>query len=408
MPKKSNEQQVQDYIRGVLSGKIIAGKLVKAACRRHREDLKAARKKGFYFDKELANKAIDFFPLLTHTTGEYAGRKFELVPFQKFIIWVLMGWRRKSDGMRRFRRALIELARGNGKSPLVAALTLLLFAFDLPMPEIRAECYTLGTEKLQARIVFDEVRRYVDQEPELRGYITSLKSNLSIPSNGSKLEPLSSIGRTKDGLIPHVLSLDEFHEWREYHRDVWDKLLTAMGKRQQPLLLVITTAGDDTSELWEHFYELCIQVVTPGNGIDADDLFVFIAEIDDGDDPLDEKVWPKANPLLEHGIVKIDHLRSMAAEAKISPLTYQRFQRYHCDKKITNALKPITAEMWATGDQPLPDLTNRLARGGADLGWKDDLAAVGYVFPLDAVEIDAEQRSPTTEKTRFRSIRSAC
>ncbi len=387
MPAKTNEQIVNGYIDGVLSGRIVAGRLVRAACQRHRDDLREAKRKGLYFDRELANRAIDFFPLLRHTTGEYCGQPFMLYPFQMFIVWCLFGWRRSSDGMRRFRRALISLGRGNGKSPFAAGLTLLLIGFDTPL-EQRAQGYTLATEKKQSRIVFDEVSLYVEHDQRLSQYIERLKSNLYIPATASTLEPLSATGKTKDGLNPHVVVVDEFHEYQEHHRKVWDKLVTALAKRRQPLLLVITTAGDENSKLWREFDTLASRVVERGNKIEADDLFAFIARIDDDDDPLEEANWPKGNPMLEFGVVKRDGLRSMAADAKIDPHTLARFTRYHCNREVRSDRKVITAEMWASGDGELPTLTDGHCHAALDWGWKNDLTALALAFPLEPIEID--------------------
>ena len=87
----TNEQEVNAYIRDVLSGKRVAGRPVKAACQRHLDDLRDAKKKGLRFDWDEADRGIKFFALLKHTTGEYAGEPFELKTFQKFIVAMLVG-----------------------------------------------------------------------------------------------------------------------------------------------------------------------------------------------------------------------------------------------------------------------------------------------------------------------------
>lgn len=387
----TNKELVAQYIDDVLKRRRAAGQLEVAAVKRHLRDLKRARKRGFRFDEELANQACDFFPLLKHTTGQYAGQPFELMPFQRFIVWCLFGWVRISDGMRRFRQAFISLARGNGKSPFAAAIMLLLFAFDSPV-EARAECYTAATKKAQAKIVFNDVKRYINQNPDLKRLIDVRAGRLIVPFNDSTLEPLGQDSQNTDGLIPHAISADELHAWQDRHRDLWEKLITALGKRRQPLLLVITTAGDDESELWEEQYDINVQIVDQASPVEADDRFVFICQIDDDDDPLAEKNWPKANPMLEFGVVKIDHLRSEAALARVDPRRRNAFTRYHGNRKVTAATKLITRKLWALGAGELPDLTDRIAHGGLDWGWKDDLAALALAFPLDAVEVDGEFR----------------
>lgn len=140
----SHKKEVQSYIDGVLKGKIVAGRLVKLAVQRHVLDLKKAGKRGYVFDEPKANEAIDFAAFCNHSKGEWAGKPLILEPFQKFIVWCLFGWRQKSDGMRRFRKAFISMARKGGKG----------LALDTPIP-IPSGWTTMGELNL-GDFVFDE------------------------------------------------------------------------------------------------------------------------------------------------------------------------------------------------------------------------------------------------------------
>ena len=105
------KRKVQEYIDGIRSGKIVAGRWLKAAIERHLWDLKHAEQRGYYFDEKLADLACYFFPTcLSFTKGEWAGRRFDLSESQLFIVWSLFGWRRK-DGTRRFRYAYLTAGR---------------------------------------------------------------------------------------------------------------------------------------------------------------------------------------------------------------------------------------------------------------------------------------------------------
>lgn len=401
--KKDNAKLVKKYINDVLRGRRVAGKLEIAAVNRHLADLKHARKRGFRFNEQLASDACNFFPLLKHTDGEWHDKPFELKPFQRFIIWCLFGWVRISDGMRRFRQAFIELARGNGKSPFAAALLLLISFFDSPL-EQRADAYTAATKKEQAKIVFDQAKLYVEQSPDLRSLIKVFKTNLSMPCTNSALRILGQDSKNTDGLRPHAICLDELHAWQERHRDLWSKLTTAMGKRRQPLMVIITTAGDDESEIWLEIYDLCTQIVDTESPVEADDWFVLICEIDDEDDPFDEKCWPKANPMLADGVVKIDHLRSLARLAKIDPMRKHEFVRYHLNKRVTATTKLFPPKLWSKGAGDPESLIGLECHGGFDWGWKDDLAALALVFPLDLVAIGGNEDQEPIYKRTYASI----
>lgn len=366
------------YIHGVKTGKIVAGQLVKAAVNRHLRDLRTAKKRGLYFDKEIAKQAIDFFALFKHTTGKFAGEPFLLEPWQKFLIWVLFGWRRCADGLRRFREAFVSIARGNGKSPLAAVIGLMLFACDCPI-EPRAEVVVAATKFKQAGLLFSEAKRQANTCPSFARRLEVLKNQLNFPLNESAFFPLGSDSDTQDGFVLHGAILDELHAWRERHRGLYDKIDTAFGKREQPLKVTITTAGDDKSVIWKEQYDVARQVAT---GVFEDDsLFVLIYEIDDEDDIHDPVAWRKANPNM--GIsVKEDFLKRLSNKARISPVFAYTLKRYHCNKLTESASKAISSELWKRGQRAVrKNLAGRTCYGGLDLGWRDDLASFYLVFP---------------------------
>ena len=108
-----------EYAEKVVSGEYIANAHIRATCQRHLNDLK---RKDISFDLESESRAIRFFEhILKLNGGQFEGKKFLLHASQKFIVGSLFAWKRKG-GKRRFRRAYIEMGKGNGKSPLVAGI----------------------------------------------------------------------------------------------------------------------------------------------------------------------------------------------------------------------------------------------------------------------------------------------
>src|SRR5438309_11764597 len=93
---------VKAYATAITKGRMVAGHLVRLACQRHLDDLANGRKRGLVWDAAAARHAIEFFGHLRHSTGEWAGQAFELLPWQQFVIGSLFGWKRL-DGLRRFR-----------------------------------------------------------------------------------------------------------------------------------------------------------------------------------------------------------------------------------------------------------------------------------------------------------------
>ena len=138
------------YAADVLSGEIVAGRLVKLAAERHMRWLKDGNGKGYRFDIEKAERVIEFFTFLKHRKGEqYAGLPFELAPWQKFVVGSLFGWKRPDD-KRVFRAGWVSVARKNGKSTLAAGLSNYLAFFD---GEPGAEVYCAAVKRDQAKIV---------------------------------------------------------------------------------------------------------------------------------------------------------------------------------------------------------------------------------------------------------------
>ena len=106
---------VKTYARDVVEGRIVAGQLIRLACQRYLDDLATAAARGLLWDGAAARHALDFFGHLRHSTGEWAHQPFNLQPWQAFVVGSLFGWKR-TDGLRRFRTAYVEVARKNGKS----------------------------------------------------------------------------------------------------------------------------------------------------------------------------------------------------------------------------------------------------------------------------------------------------
>ena len=337
MATKAKLHPAERYARDVLSGRVLAGKWVKLAAQRHFNDLRDGHKRGLRFDPAAAQHALDFHRFLNHSKGEWAGQPFRPEPWQQFIKWCVFGWK-KADGTRRFRVVHEELGRKNGKSTDLAGTGLYLLIGD---GEAGAEIYCAATKKDQARIVFEEATRMRKASPELAKRIQKYKSNMSIPETASKMEPLGADEDTLDGLNLSGGLVDELHAHKT--RKLWDVLDTASGARRQGLLWAITTAGFDRETICFTQHEYACKVL---EGIIQDDsLFAFIATLDEGDDPFDERNWIKPNPNL--GVsVKFEDLRRQANKAKNDPSALNAFLRLRLNVWTSQETAAIQMEDW--------------------------------------------------------------
>jgi len=381
-------EAVADYCKQITDGTIPAGKYVRLAVARHLSDLQRQREDDFpyWFDEQEAEDACLFFPVaFRHAKSRWAGKPFELSPWQMFCNAVMMGWKR-IDGTRRFRRAHVSVARKNGKTTWCGGLAIYLGFAD---GEAGAEVYIGATKIDQARLLFRDSESMVRQSPALMKHAKLLKDNISFPGASSFIRPLGS-DKPFDGLNPHAVFFDELHAWKEQQRGFYDTMRTGSGARPQPMIATITTAGDDRSQLWKE-ETAYIKNVLEGV-INDESIFGYIASIDEDDDPLDESLWVKANPNL--GVsVGVEYLQEMAQEARSDTVAMNRFKRYHCNVMVSSTERAIDPVLWANANYELSDWRDADAvAAGFDLGGRDDLAA--YALVARFLEGETEEGQP--------------
>lgn len=379
LPASPQLDEATAWARAVVANEVVACSLVKQACVRHLRDLEIGAERGLVWNAAMAQWHIGFYPkFLRHSKGEWARQPLELAPWQKFIVGCVFGWHR-ADGTRRFRYVYEEVPRKNGKSTKLAGVGIDMLVCD---EENGAEIYAAATKKDQARIIFDEAKRMVASSPGLSSEVTRLKLNLSVERTSSKFEPLSSDENTLDGLNPHCVLIDELHKHR--NRSLLDVMDTAVGARRQPLIWIITTAGDDSPEsVYAAENDYATKVIK--GDVEDDNVFAFIATIDKGDAWDDPKTWEKANPNL--GIsVKLDDLKRQAVKAQKSPQALSAFMRLRLNVRSASIESAIDMQVWAQNGGKRRDpieLKGRKCWGGLDLSSKIDISAWVKLFEPD-------------------------
>ncbi|THJ30950.1 terminase large subunit [Lampropedia aestuarii] len=331
MPKYSSVDVANRFAKDAIAGKVPCCRYVKQACQRHLDDLERSKGDDFpyVFDPKEAQRKIAFIELLPHTKGEW-GFKRQLVtlePWQKFGLACTFGWKRKSDGMRRFRESYWEVNRKNGKSVIAAGVGLAMFAMD---QEFGAEVYSGATTEKQAWEVFRPARLMVQRSPLLvqAAGVEVNASNLNKPSDGSRFEPI--IGNPGDGASPSCSIVDEYHEHDS--DSLYTTMLTGMGARKQPLMFIITTAG---ANIEGPCYDKRREVVEMLEGtVPNEELFGWIWTIDEDDDWKDPAVLAKANPNIGVSVYR-EYLESQQRRA----IQQARF---------TNTFKTKHLGLWVT------------------------------------------------------------
>lgn len=380
-PQCPHVDQAHQYMDDVLSGAVVACKLVKLACARHKRDLERQRTEGFpyYFDPAKAERVCKIKSLMPHVKGSWARKRqrFELAPWQCFHTAVLFGWLRVGTDTRRFQEAYIQVPRKNGKSFDAAATGNYMFACD---GEHGAEVYSGATSEKQAWEVFKPAREMALATPDFcyRFGVTIRTTKMEKLDDGSKFEPV--VGKPGDGSSPHCAIVDEFHEHTT--PDLYDTMALGMGAREQPLIYIITTAGTSLSGPCYQRYLYAISVLE--GTVTDESLFAIIYTIDDGDDWTTMEAAQKANPNFGVSILPERLERDLQAAIKSAYL-----QNAYKTKRLNIwcGAKAAWMNMQAWQACPAPRkikaMRGRRCYLGVDLGSTGDPSAVCLLFSPD-------------------------
>lgn len=375
MQKRDYIAIANGYINDVLAKKIPACRYVIEACKRQKNDLKRKRWQ-YHFDVNLASRPCRFSEMLCHVKAEKAGQKIVLEPWQIFILTTVFGWV-DDNNLRRYQRAYIEVPRGNGKSTLLSCIGLFMMCAD---NEMGADCYSFATTRDQAKIVFNDAQAMARKNPDLRAAygLNVLAHSMVIPGTNSKFEAKSADGKTLDGLNTHCAIIDELHAHKT--REVYDVVETSIGKRTQPIMWMITTAGFLINGIC---YEIRRYVEKLLNTSVVDDThFGIIYTIDEGDDWREESSLQKANPNWNISVMPKAVLSTLR-KAMENPSSENNFKTKHLDIWCNADTAFLQMNKWRKAirtDVTLDDFDGCHCIYGLDLAAKTDITALVRLF----------------------------
>lgn len=361
-----------------------------------------------YFEQEKADRALNFIKQLKHTKGRWKGVPFTLLSWQEQAIADIFGTVRES-GYRQYNTAYLEVTKKQGKSELGAAVALYLLCAD---QEHFAEVYGCAADRQNASIIFDIAMDMVDHNPTLKKKIKPIPSTKRLVYHDTKsyYQVLSAEAYSKHGYNVHGVIFDELHA--QPNRRLFDVMTEGSGDaREQPLFLLLTTAGDDADREsigWE-VHQMAVDVLT---GIKEDPTFyamifgldrennriwrgkeyeVIGKDLEDNEKWRevweDEKIWEKVNPSIGH-TVSWDKVRDQFNRAKGNMAKEKNFRwlRLNSWEKIkTN--KWLGIDFWdrCQNNIDLNRLEGRPCYAGLDLSSKIDMTSFILLFPPDDI-----------------------
>lgn len=331
-----------------------------------------------------------FAEVLVHTKGRWTRQAFVLADWQiRDIIGPLFGTVKWSDEagryVRRYRIAWIELARKQGKSELLAGIALYLIVAD---DEGGAEIYGCARDREQARKVYDVAERMVKLSPVLsrRLKVYSTAKRIVDERTGSWYEIVAADSAGNLGHNPHGVIVDEVITQRD--GKLWTTMRTAMGARDQPLMVGATTAGDDEHSFAAAEHAEMQRILDDPSR--APHVFVYIRNTPADADPFDEANWSYASPALGT-FFSLQTIRDEALEARNDPSKENAFRQFRLNQWVSQASRWMPMHLWdaSCGDLWLnptwgrDKLAGRQCFAGFDLAAKFDLTAWCLAFPTE-------------------------
>lgn len=363
------------YANDVINEKIIIGKLIRKAVERFFEFMD---RPDLEFREAQVDYVISFCSILVHKTGRHNGKPFIPEPWQQWVIACIYGFYIKEFGLRLVRNAYIEMARKQGKTAFASALCLYHLIAD---GESNAEVLLAANSKAQAKVAFDMCRIFTKGIDPKSRLLDSFRDLITLDKTFSKLKVLAADDSKLDGYNASMYLLDEYHAAKT--SAVKDVLQSSQTMRENPMGIVITTAGFNKLGPCYKFREMCVEIL---NGLKTDDsIFTAIYSLDDNDDWKDESVWPKSNPNL--GVtVRLNNIRPEVQKAINSPSeevgVRTKTINQWCDSKdvwipdhyILSASKEININEYAGCD----------CYAGIDLSSTSDLTCLSFMLLKDS------------------------
>ena len=397
-----NWPAVIEYAESIRDGKEPACKELRQAIDRFFKDLDNP-------DYEMDSKGPEFCigiieKTLCHQQGEsldgtpLRGRPFELMPFHKFIIYNLIGFKLKGTDIVRFHEALIFIPRKNVKTSFAAALT---WALSLWYRKSGSKCYIASAALMQSLESFNFLKYNIDRMGENRkdgGTIRVIDNNnehsisCTLSDGSFFVRALAANPDTQDSLNCNIAICDEIHAFKQPKQ--YNLFKEAMKAYTNKLLIGISTAGDDEQLFLGQRLKYCRQVLD--GTLQDEQYFIFMccANPDENGniDYTNPVVHKMANPA--YGVtIRPDDIMNDALQAQNDPQQRKDFFAKSLNV-YTNSIKAyFDIEEFRRSDRKYDWTIDQLAKlpvnwyGGADLSRLYDLTAAALFGNYKGIDI---------------------
>jgi phage terminase large subunit-like protein len=393
-----HEAEVLEYARSVVDNKKIAGKEIVQACQRYLDDLDY---KKYDFKTKDADFVIGIIEkTIVHDKGEkldgspLMGEPFILEPWQKFIVYNLLGFFEKGTIKRRYKEAFIFLPRKNGKTRFIAALS---WGLALLQRKSGSTIYIVGAALEQSMQSFNFIKYNLDEMGESDNFrIRDNNQEHSISGDlgdGSLyIKALAANPDAQDSLNCNVGIADELHAYRTPKQ--YNIIKEAMKAYTNKLMIGITTAGDNMNSFCYNRLKYCQKILD--KTVTAEEYFVFIAKADEDEngevDYTSAEQHEKANP--NYGVtIRPEDIMNDAEQAQNDPQGRKDFFAKSLNIYTSAMRAYFNIEEFRASDNKYSWTLEELAKlpiewyGGADLSKRFDLTATALYGEYKGVDI---------------------
>lgn len=361
-----------DYPLKVLSGEIVAGELIKLACKRY---LCYLERDDIIFDSKKADKVVNFIQKLKLSTGKFAHKNFVLSEWQKFVIYYVYGLVYKDSGLRVTRELYLQLSRKSGKTALASAMALYHLVAD---GENDGQVIFAANSAAQAQLAFTMATNYVSYIDPKGKYFKKYRDSIKFPVTKSIMKVVSAEANRLDGLNISAAVIDEYHA--APNNAVSEVLSSSVGMRTQPLIIYVTTSGFDLTSPCYTMRNTCVELLH--GKIKDDSLAAFIFELDENDDIEDPTNWQKCQPNLGLTVTE-DYIKSELVKAKNNPSLMTNFLTKILNKWCTSAIGewiPSEYLLKCSERVNLEDHSHNVCYIGLDLSSVSDMTAISVLI----------------------------
>jgi phage terminase large subunit-like protein len=181
--------------------------------------------------------------------GDHFGMPFRLRDWQRRFIYRL--YERNPDGTRKYRRALLGVPKGNGKSALVSAIAAYELLGGRHLSPIVLVC---AASLRQSDLVFGDLKTMCRESPSLAAVTEPYDLEVLIKGKPGKAQRVCAEAGVNDGVRPTAVIFDELHEFTGRKERVHLVLANGTAKRSESLQLNISTAGWNPESLLGKLY----------------------------------------------------------------------------------------------------------------------------------------------------------